>query len=337
MKLTVRNPPYAIEIGRGLAVEPEPRPAALLFDRKTEPFAHGVAKAAGIAHTKGIEGGEEVKTLAVYGELLSWLASLELPRDGVLYVVGGGSLTDLGGFLAATYLRGIAYRSFPTTTLAVVDASVGGKTGINLPKGKNLVGAFHAPEAVLADLEALATLPEPVFKEGLVEAFKHGLIAGDETLLQPFHLRPDHPELEAYLARAVAVKIRVVEADYKEQGERRKLNLGHTLAHALEAASGHRISHGAAVAYGLLFAALLGRALGGEDLVPRVQELLRWLDPPPLPPLSFEELEPYLARDKKARAEGLYWVIPKGLGDLAIAPLPRRMLKETFLRFWEAL
>ncbi len=337
MKLAVRNPPYKVEIGRGLAIEPEARPAALLFDRAVAPFARKVAEAAGIPHLRGIEGGEGAKTLAVYGELLSWLASLELPRDAVLYVVGGGTLTDLGGFLAATYLRGVRYRSFPTTTLAIVDASVGGKTGINLPEGKNLAGAFHAPEAVLADLETLATLPGPVFKEGLVEAFKHGLIAGDEALLAPFDLHAGHPELEDYLARAVAVKIRVVEADYKERGERRLLNLGHTLAHALEAASGHRIPHGAAVAYGLLFAALLGRALGGEDLVPRVRELLAWLEPPPLPPLAFEELEPFLARDKKARAEGLYWVVPRGLGDLVVAPLPRRMLEETYARFWEAL
>ena len=337
MKLEVRNPPYAIWIGRGARLAPEPRPAALIFDRAVEPFARKIAEAAGIAHLRGLEGGEGAKTLETYGALLSWLAGLGLTRDAVLYVVGGGTLTDLGGFLAATYLRGIAYRSFPTTTLAIVDASVGGKTGVNLPEGKNLVGAFHPPEAVFADLEALATLPEPLFKEGLVEAFKHGLIAGDKALLAPFDLHAGHPELEAYLARAVAVKIRVVEADYKEAGERRLLNLGHTLAHALEAASNHRISHGAAVAYGLLYAALLGRALGGEDLVPRVQALLAWLRPPPPPQLSFEALWPYLVRDKKARAEGLYWVIPRGLGDLVVTPVPRRMLEETYALFWEAL
>ncbi len=337
MKLAVRNPPYQVWIGRGAPLAKESRPAALLYDRAVEPFAQAIAKAAGIPHLRGIEGGEGAKTLEAYGELLAWLAGIGLTRDAVLYLVGGGTLTDLGGFLAASYLRGIAYRSFPTTTLAIVDASVGGKTGLNLPQGKNLVGAFHAPEAVFADLEALSTLPEPVFKEGLVEAFKHGLIAGDEALLNPFELHPDHPQLEAYLARAVAVKIEVVEADYKEAGRRRLLNLGHTLAHALEAASDHRISHGAAVAYGLLYAALLGRALGGEDLVPPVRELLAWLDPPPLEPIPFEQLWPYLARDKKARAGGLSWVVPRALGQLELRPLPRKMLEEAYERFWEAL
>lgn len=337
MKLKVHNPPYEVWIGRGAPLAPEPRPAALLFDRAVEPLAKEIAKKAEIPHLRGIEGGERAKTLEAYGELLSWLAGLGLTRDAVLYVVGGGTLTDLGGFLAASYLRGIAYRSFPTTTLAIVDASVGGKTGINLPEGKNLVGAFHAPEAIFADLKALSTLPKAVFKEGLVEAFKHGLIAGDKTLLKPFELHPDHPQLEAYLARAVQVKIEVVEDDYKESGRRRLLNLGHTLAHALEAHTHHRISHGAAVAYGLLYAALLGRALGGEDLVPHVRELLAWLSPPPLDPIPFEELWPYLARDKKARAEGLYWVVPLGLGRLEVRPLPRKMLEEAYERFREAL
>jgi len=337
VKLKVRDPAYEVWIGRGIPLAKEPRPAALLFDRAVEPLAKEIADAAGIPHLRGIAGGEGAKTLEVYGELLSWLAGLGLTRDAVLYVVGGGTLTDLGGFLAATYLRGIAYRSFPTTTLAIVDASVGGKTGINLPEGKNLVGAFHAPEAVFAELNALATLPEASFKEGLVEAFKHGLIAGDSALLNPFELHPKHPGLETYLARAVQVKIEVVEDDYKESGRRRLLNLGHTLAHALEARSHHRIPHGAAVAYGLFYAALLGRALGGEDLVPYVRELIAWLEPPPLDPVPFKELWPYLARDKKARAEGLYWVVPLGLGRLEVRPLPRKMLEETYERFWEAL
>ncbi len=336
MRIEVPDPPYPIELGRGLETAPEPRPAALLYDRAVAGFARRVAEAAGIAALKGIPGGEGAKTLATYGELLAWLAELGLPRDGVLYVVGGGTLTDLGGFLAATYLRGIAYRSFPTTTLAIVDASVGGKTGVNLPQGKNLVGAFHAPEAVRADLEALTTLPPAVFKEGLVEAFKHGLIAGDRGLLAPFDLTPDHPGLEAYLARAVRVKVGVVGRDYREAGDRRLLNLGHTLAHALEAATAHRLTHGQAVAYGLLFAALLGEALGGTSVVEEVRALLDWLAPPPLPELGFDELQPFLQRDKKARSEGLYWVVPLAPGRLAIRPVAAKILEETYRRFREA-
>ncbi len=336
MRIEVRNPPYTIELGRGLRPARERRPAALIHDRAVTGYARRIAEAAGIAATRAIAGGERAKALATYGELLSWLAGLGLPRDGVLYVVGGGTLTDLGGFLAATYLRGIAYRSYPTTTLAIVDASVGGKTGINLPEGKNLVGAFHAPEAVWADLEALTTLPARTFKEGLVEAFKHGIIAGDRALLAPFDLHPGHPGLPAYLARAIGVKVRVVEADYREVGERRVLNLGHTLGHALEAATGHRLSHGEAVAYGLLFAALLGEALGGDSLVEEAKRLLDWLEPAPLPDLAFSDLWPYLLRDKKARSEGLFWVVPLGLGRLAIRPVEAKILEETYQRFREA-
>ena len=335
--LQVKDPPYAVRLGRGLLPDPEPRPAAMLYDAAVEPFARRLATAAGIAHLRAVRGGEAAKTLAVYGELLSWLAGLGLPRDAVLYVVGGGTLTDLGGFLAATYLRGIAYKSFPTTTLAVVDASVGGKTGLNLPEGKNLVGAFYAPEAVWADLDALATLPEKTFKAGLVEAFKHGLIAGDPVLLSPFELHPEHPALADYLARAVAVKIAVVEADYREKGERRKLNLGHTLAHALEAASAHALAHGPAVAYGLFFAALLGKNLGGEDLSPDVEALLDWLNPPPPPRLAWTALRPYLARDKKKSGATLNWVVPLAPGELYIGPVEDAILEKTYQAFWRRL
>ncbi len=336
-ELAVSHPPYPVLLGRGLSPEPEPRPAAMLYDAAVEPFARRLAAAAGINHLRAVAGGEGAKTLAVYGELLSWLAGLGLPRDAVLYVVGGGTLTDLGGFLAATYLRGITYKSFPTTTLAVVDASVGGKTGLNLPEGKNLVGAFYAPEAVWADLDALATLPMETFKAGLVEAFKHGLIAGDPVLLAPFELHPQHPGLADYLARAVAVKIAVVETDYREKGERRKLNLGHTLAHALEAASAHALAHGPAVAYGLLFATLLGKHLGGEDLTAPVEALLSWLNPPRPPRLAWEALFPYLARDKKKTGGTPNWVVPLAPGQLYIGPVEDAILERTYQAFWRRL
>ena len=231
-RLEVREPvPYPILVGEGVLKEVPPLagPAALLFDRRVEGFAQEVAKALGVRHLLGLPGGEAAKSLEVYGKVLSWLAEKGLPRNATLLVVGGGTLTDLGGFVAATYLRGVAYLAFPTTTLAIVDASVGGKTGINLPEGKNLVGAFHFPQGVYAELRALKTLPLPTFKEGLVEAFKHGLIAGDEALLKVEDLTPQSPRLEAFLAKAVAVKVRVTEEDPLEKGKRRLLNLGHTL------------------------------------------------------------------------------------------------------------
>ncbi|WP_337845049.1 3-dehydroquinate synthase family protein [Thermus sp.] len=337
-RLEVREPkPYPILIGRGVlqeAKQPE-GPLALLYDRKAAPLAETLAEAWGVEHRLGLEGGEGAKTLEVYGRVLSWLAERGLPRNTTLLVVGGGTLTDLGGFVAATYLRGLPYLSFPTTTLAVVDASVGGKTGLNLPEGKNLVGAFHFPEGVYAELMALRTLPPFTFKEGLVEAFKHGLIAGDEELLPLEGLTPESPRLEAYLARAVAVKVRVTEEDPLEKGQRRLLNLGHTLGHALEAYSRHRLPHGAAVAYGLLFAALLGRALGGENLVGRVERLLHWLSPPPPPTPPWEDLLPYLLRDKKKVSQSLLWVVPLALGRLEVRPLPERVLQEAYAA-WRA-
>lgn len=336
--LRIESPfPYPILLGRGLEVPRSEGPKALLYDTAVEGFALGLAQRLEIPYRLGLAGGEGVKTLETYAQALSWLAGKALPRNTTLYVVGGGTLTDLGGFLAASYLRGIRFINVPTTTLAIVDASVGNKTGINLPEGKNLVGAFYAPEGVYADLEALATLPEAPFKEGLVEAFKHGLIAGDEGLLEVEPLSRSSPALEAYLARAVAVKIAVVEADPRETGERRKLNLGHTLGHALEAATQHRLSHGAAVAYGLLFAALLGRAHGGTDLTPAVQNLLAWLSPPRLPPLEWEALAPFMARDKKTLGTSLHWVVPMGMGKLEIHPIPEEMLRQVYAEFRRAV
>ncbi len=332
--LEIRLPTrYPVCIGSGLleeAVQNAPEgPKAVLYDLKVERFADEAAQKLGIEHKLGLQGGEDTKTLAVFARCQSWLAQAALPRNAVLYVIGGGTLTDLGGYVAASYLRGIRYISLPTTTLAVVDASVGGKTGLNLPEGKNLVGAFHFPAAVYSDTGPLATLPTTLFKEGLVEAFKHGMIAGDPSLLDLSRLAPDYEGLEDYLAKAVSVKIDIVEKDPTEQGERRKLNLGHTLAHGLEAATRHTLSHGAAVAYGLLFAALLGRKLGGQDLVPTVQKLMAWLEPAPLPIIHWDALLPYLARDKKKLGNDVHWVVPKDLGRLEIGPVAEETLRET--------
>jgi 3-dehydroquinate synthase len=339
-RLSVRSPiPYPIWIGEGVLAELPPLegPAALLYDRAVAGFAQEVAEALGVRHLLGLKGGEGAKTLAVYGEVLSWLAQRGLPRNTTLLVVGGGTLTDLGGFVAATYLRGIPYLAFPTTTLGVVDASVGGKTGLNLPEGKNLVGAFHFPKGVYAELKALRTLPPFTFKEGLVEAFKHGLIQGEEALLKVEDLTPESLRLEGYLAQAVAVKVAITERDPLEKGERRLLNLGHTLGHALEAHTHHALPHGAAVAYGLLYAAFLGRALGGEDLVPLVLGLLRWLAPPPAPLVPWEELLPYLLRDKKKVSQDLHWVVPMAPGRLVVQPVPEETLRRAYAAYEEAL
>ncbi|MFN3390866.1 MAG: 3-dehydroquinate synthase family protein [Meiothermus ruber] len=337
-KLQIRYPvPYPIHVGFDLELPQAPGPRALLYDLAVRDYAQRVAARLDVPLSLGLPGGEGAKSLDSYGRVLSWLAQQALPRNTTLYVVGGGCLTDLGGFVAATYLRGIQYISLPTTTLAMVDASVGNKTGINLPEGKNLVGAFYAPAGVYAELHTLRTLPPQTFKEGLVEAFKHGLIAGDELLVNVEPVSPDWEGLEPYLARAVMVKVRVVEADPTEQNERRKLNLGHTLGHALEGATHGAIPHGVAVAYGLLYAALLGRAHGGADLVPKVLKLLQWLTPPPPPRLRWADLIPFLSRDKKKVSQALNWVIPLDLGRLEIRPVSEEVLVRCYEEFLELL
>jgi 3-dehydroquinate synthase len=332
--LKVRQPhDYLVSIGFDLEIPQAPGPRALIYDRAVEEYAHSVADKLFISSRLGLSGGEGAKSITSYADVLSWLAKRSLPRDTTLYVVGGGTLTDLGGFVAASYLRGIKYVSIPTTTLAIVDASVGSKTGINLPEGKNLVGAFHTPEAVLADLSTLKTLPLPAFRDGLVEAFKHGIIAGDQSLLMLDGLSLDWSGFENYLARAISVKVRIVESDPRERGERRKLNLGHTLGHALEQASQHRLPHGAAVAYGLLYAALLGKALGGNDLLPLVKQLLDWLAPSGPPKLEWSELTPYLMRDKKKIGTALNWVVPMDLGWLEVQPVSEDILWNCYDEF----
>jgi len=326
------GPPHDHEvwIGRELAPPAPAGPVALLYDPEVEPLARRLADAVGPRLQLVVAGGEASKQLSVYERLLRALAGAALPRDAEVWAVGGGTVTDLAGFVAASYLRGVGWRAWPTTTLAVVDAAVGGKTGLNLPEGKNLVGAFHPPRGVYAELTALATLPRRVFREGLVEAFKHGLLTGDPVLLAPWDLEAERPGLEDYLARAVQVKIAVVERDFREGGERMKLNLGHTLAHALEAASGHALAHGYAVAWGLLFATLLGRELGGDDLSEPVEALLAWTEAPAPPAADWETLSGFLARDKKNRAAGLRWVVPYGLGDVRIEEVADGALKRAF-------
>jgi len=327
---------YRLFIGRDLKVPKPQAPLAIIYDPKVAYLAKKLAKDTRPQVMEAVPGGEESKRLTVYERLLRLLAEEGLPRDAEVWAVGGGTITDLAGFVAASYLRGVAWRAWPTTTLAMVDAAIGGKTGVNIPEGKNLVGAFHPPRGVYADLAALSTLAPERFREGLVEAFKHGLIGGDWRLLEPWELHPQSADLEPYLARAAAVKANVVSGDYQEKGERMKLNLGHTLGHALEAASKHGLSHGHAVAYGMLFAALLGRRRGGADLTEHVLTLLRWTEAPHPPPASWHELAAYVGRDKKKRSDGLRWVVPYALGDLRLEEVADGELESAFAE-WRKL
>ncbi len=282
--------------------------------------------------TVTVPSGDACKTLEVLGGVLSRLALSNLPRDGAVIGLGGGATTDLAGFAASSYLRGVAYYSVPTTLLGMVDAAVGGKTGVNLPEGKNLVGAFWPPKAVWCDPELLSSLPGAVFREGAAEAYKHGLISDPSLLpriLSP-GFRPGQPGFEDTLADAVAVKAGVVTRDLTEQGERAYLNFGHTLAHAIEAVTHHGVSHGDAVGYGMHYAALLSRELGGADLSGHTRRFLEWQQPKPLPPLDFGELNSYMARDKKADSLGVRFVLLHDLACPYLERVPEAVLRSVF-------
>ena len=271
-----------------------------------------------------VPGGEAAKTAAVLESVWGRLGELRLGRDGVVVGLGGGATTDLAGFAAATWLRGVPVVQVPTTLLAMVDAAIGGKTGIDTPAGKNLVGAFHAPAAVVCDLDALAGLPAAELRAGLGEVVKCGLIADpvilDRVMADPADLkRWDAPVLAELVARCAAVKAAVVGVDPAEAGAREILNYGHTCAHAIERVTGYAWRHGEAVAVGCVFAAEAARALGRLD--PAVVALHRQALSAAGLPVSFErgadrfeELVRAMASDKKVRAGRIRMVL---LDDVA--------------------
>lgn len=322
---------YRVHVGSDLndtAVELVRHPhVAVVSDSNVAPVhARGVASALAEAgarvDTMTVPAGEGSKSLAVWGELLTRLARSGMGRDGAIVAVGGGVVGDLAGFAAASYMRGVALYQYPTSLLAMVDASVGGKTGLDLPEGKNLVGAFWQPRAVLADVATLRTLPEREFKQGSVELVKHGYLRDPELLGvigDDWHRAASPERLVDAVTRSVAVKAAVVAADERESGERAYLNFGHTLAHALEAASGLAMQHGDAVAYGMLYAGLLGRARGHADLVPELLRLLEWLQPAAFPVLGFDQLTTFMARDKKAVGGAARFVLLRDVGEPYLA------------------
>ncbi|TSA88041.1 3-dehydroquinate synthase [Deinococcus detaillensis] len=327
--------PYRVEVGSGLLahLEVPHKQVALIYPSDLpNQFVEQVRAALSPAVMIVVPPRDACKTLSVLESVLSELAQANLTRDSAVVGLGGGAVTDLAGFAAASYLRGVAYYSVPTTLLGMVDAAVGGKTGVNLPEGKNLVGAFWPPKQVWVDVDTLATLPPATFREGAAEAYKHGLIADPsllERVLSPEFV-PGHASLPQIIADAIAVKAGVVTRDLTEQGERAYLNFGHTLAHALEAVTHQAITHGEAVGYGMHYAALLSREMGGKDLTDDTRAFLKYQKPQPLPPLTFEDLWPYMARDKKADAEGVRFVLLCDLAQPYLARVPEDILRRAF-------
>ena len=264
-----------------------------------------------------VDDGERAKTIAAVSQVHDALVKAHADRSTVVIAVGGGVIGDLVGFAAATYLRGIRVVHVPTTLLAQVDSAIGGKTGVNHPLGKNLIGAFHAPSLVVADPTVLGTLPRREFRAGLYEVIKYGIIA-EPALLD--RVRTTLPAIFAREPEAVAplvaascrIKARVVSADERESGLRRILNFGHTMGHALEAATNYkRFRHGEAVGYGMLAALSLGVARGvtPQSLSDEVLDLVTHLGPlPPVSDISAKDALAAIGRDKKVVAGTLHFV-----------------------------
>lgn len=274
--------------------------------------------------------GDAAKNVQVAQFCWQVLAQSNFSRSDVLVSVGGGSVSDLAGFVAATWLRGVRVVHMPTSLLGMVDAAIGGKTGINIVEGKNLVGAFHAPSAVLVDLKSLLTLPEHEFVSGMAEIVKAGFIA-DTTILDIFEAKNfvaedvDFKVLQQLIVLAIKVKVAFVCEDFRENGRREFLNYGHTLGHAIEFVERYRFRHGAAVSIGLVYAAELGRLVGAlsEDVVVRHRNILGSLGLP----VSYrgdrwESLLGAMRRDKKVRGGLLRFVVLQDVGRPVVCEAP---------------
>jgi 3-dehydroquinate synthase len=353
---------YEVAIGRGLIDEAGARLAPHLKRRRTVIVTdahvaplHGerlksALEAAGIAAPLVIlPPGEETKSWAGLADLSERLLHLGLDRGDVIVTLGGGVVGDLAGFAAAIYKRGIDFIQVPTTLLAQVDSSVGGKTAIDTPQGKNLIGAFHQPKAVLADLDALATLPPREMRCGYAEVIKYGLL-GDRTFFDWLEghggrvIAGETDALAHAVARSVEMKAEIVAEDEKEAGRRALLNLGHTFGHALEAETGfgEALKHGEAVAIGMAMAFRFSASEGlcsGQDAVRATRAVAAVglpTDARALPgwPFAANRLIAHCAQDKKAEGSKLTFILTRGIGDAFVAkdvdpaPLRRFLLSE---------
>lgn len=332
--------PYDVLIGRALLDEV---PAALGKSVSKVLIVHAVALttsaealreslvAAGYeAILAGVPDSEDAKRVEVAAFCWKIMGEADFTRTDAVIGFGGGSTTDLAGFVAATWLRGVAVVQIPTTLLGMVDAAIGGKTGINTAEGKNLVGAFHAPKAVLCDLDTLLTLPKNELLAGFGEVVKYGFIA-DERILEIIEtdvetaVNPASPEFTEIIERSVAIKARVVGSDFKEAGLREILNYGHTLGHAIELAERYKWRHGAAISIGMVFVAELARLAGrlSDEAVDRHRSVLKLLGlPTSYRADRWNQLLAAMQRDKKSRAGTLRFVVLDAIGKPTIMSAP---------------
>jgi 3-dehydroquinate synthase len=258
--------------------------------------------------------GEQSKNMATYTSLLCALTEANLTRTDLVVALGGGVVGDLAGFAAATYLRGIKFTQIPTTLLAMVDSSVGGKTAVDLPAGKNQVGAFYQPDLVLCDVGALKTLPDEVFHDGCAEMIKHGVILSAEL----FELlkKPIQSRMEDIIARNVTIKRDIVVADEKDTGIRQILNFGHTIGHGIEKHSNYGVTHGKAVAIGMVIASRGASRMGlcGEDCHAEIVEAVRRYQLPTETDITPESLIKAAFFDKKRSGKRITLILPEKIG-----------------------
>lgn len=331
---------YPVIIGQGILPEAGERirraaggrKACIVTDDHVEPlYADRVTES---LETAGYEvlrfviaHGEASKSPENYIALLRFLAASRLTRTDILVALGGGVVGDLTGFAAATYLRGIPFVQLPTTVLAAVDSSVGGKTAVDLPEGKNLVGAFYQPHLVLCDIETLGTLPQEIFEEGFAEIIKYGMLGNPELLR--LLLLPVEERLEEILAICVEMKRDVVAEDEFDRGKRQLLNFGHTVGHAIEALSGYRQSHGRAVAAGMCIVteAAVRQGLCPEESLTVLRQLCEKFHLPQSTDYSVEQMYDIMTADKKRAGNQIHLIVPNGFGSCEIRPMEIAELK----------
>ena len=262
--------------------------------------------------------GEKSKTLETYAELVRGFAALGLTRSDVAYALGGGVVGDLTGFAAATYMRGIDFVQVPTTLLAMVDSSIGGKTGVDIPEGKNLVGAFHLPKKIIRDVKFLETLPEKEMKNGLAEMIKTAILFDLEMFSELENLVTLAPlerlaRLEELVDRCAAWKQKIVDEDFKEGGKRKLLNLGHTFGHAIEKVSDFAIPHGEAVA--------IGMRIVGKD-VPEIGKILDAYGYPKYEGFDNAKILEAIRGDKKRSGDTITLIVPRKIGECELVETP---------------
>lgn len=287
-----------------------------------------------------VSDGEESKSMETLGELLSFLAKERLRRTDLIVALGGGVVGDLVGFAAGVYLRGVDFIQIPTSYLAAVDSSVGGKTAVNLPEGKNLVGLFNQPKAVFCDCAQFVTMKDERFADGVAESIKYGVLF-DSELFAEFEqkITKDDDRLVDLTARCVAHKAAVVQEDEFDTGQRQLLNLGHTIGHALELLSDFSLTHGHAVAIGMAMMARAAYRKGycDADTALRIEEALRVNDLPTRTDYSAEEIHRHCLTDKKFVRSGITIIVPRRIGHCELVQISAEELRSWVTEGGEAI